>query len=66
LQQQSWSYATHLLFQRTRMRNSAFLPTSATSLFSDPISCTHCAALGLSPKNLCNHCWKVCCIRWTL
>jgi hypothetical protein len=50
LQQQPWSYATHLLFQRTRMRNSAFLPTSATSLFSDPISCTHCASLGLSPK----------------
>lgn len=59
LQQQPWSYAIHLLFQRTRMRNSAFLPTSATSLFSDPISCTHCASLGLSPKNLCNHCWKV-------
>ena len=66
LQQQPWSYAIHLLFQRTRMRNSAFLPTSATSLFSDPISCTHCASLGLSPKNLCNHCWKVCCIRGTL
>lgn len=50
-QQQPWSYAIHLLFHRTR--NSASLPTSATSLFSDPISCTRCASLGLPPKK--NH-----------